>query len=93
MATISFPIEHKKLWGYTTASVLSLLLEREEEPGEWIPMLASDMQEALSIHPSGVVTARERLRADRVIEVKRVGNTHEYRINHDVLSVIEAEQN
>lgn len=91
MQTISFPIEWKKRWGFTSASILYLLMQREEERGSWIPIRAVDIQEALSIHPSGVVTGRERLRADQVVDVRRVGNSHEYRINHDVLAAIEAE--
>lgn len=87
METISFSREWKKRFGFTGAAILQYLVERED--GEWFPIPQINIQNDLMVSPSSINVARERLRAERVIDVRRVASSYEYRINHETLRDIE----
>lgn len=89
--TISFPIEWKKRWGFIGASFLWYLQEGEGDQGDWFASSMKDFQEVIASGPQQIAVAREKLRADGVIEVERGSHGYQYRIDHERLAAIEAE--
>lgn len=86
MQTISFPRAWKARFGFAGAAILSYLEGREDDT--WFHVPAADIQEDLLLHPSGINAARERLRADGVIDVRKAGSRYEFKINHERLDEI-----
>lgn len=89
--TVSFPLAWKRRWGFGAALFLRYLLDCEKQAGR-SPFLApaESFRVDWGVSHGVIALARERLRADRVIEAQKVGIRYEYRINHDNLAEIEA---
>ena len=91
MHTIPFRPVWKRRWNTGAALFLGYLMAKEDSNESWWP---APMEEFVSEFRSTLAVAgmaRETLRADQVIEVRKNGRRYEYKINHDVLNSIETE--
>lgn len=86
---VTFPAWWQRRWGFNGAVFLSYLHQEEPGPQEWFTAEAQRFREYINISHPSVTLAREKLRADGVIDVRRHGPSYEYRLDHDRLAEIE----
>lgn len=92
MTVIQFRSDWKRRYGTVGAMFLDYLVSQEESPSEWFPANGATFAEEYVTNNASTQVARERLRADQVIDVRRVGVSYQYRINHDRLAELSADE-
>lgn len=81
MDTIEFPAWWQRRWGWSTSAFLSYLIEVDDDaPTQWFSADINELRQSVTISHASISVARERLKADGVIEARKAGISYEYRI-------------